>query len=125
MFEHAGKVYSVAENHFPYEIDISNLDTRNVWTLSGSWGRPFTSHPKVGLILYHPHHHHHHHSDMLVYIKILNLEIITYVTLRQKDPITGEMIIMGVDAKKPYYVLGVVSGNVHRSFCFGSVLAGF
>ncbi|XXG48096.1 hypothetical protein AAC387_Pa02g2627 [Persea americana] len=26
VFEHAGKVYSIAENHFPYEIDISNLD---------------------------------------------------------------------------------------------------
>ncbi|XXG48093.1 hypothetical protein AAC387_Pa02g2625 [Persea americana] len=77
VFEHAGKVYSVAENHFPYEIDISNLDTRNVWTLSGSWGRPFTSHPK-------------------------------------KDPKTGEMIIMGVDAKKPYYVLGVVSADGNK-----------
>ena len=57
----------------------------NVWDLSGSWGRPFTSHPKVGLILYP-----HHHSENLVYIKILKLEILTYVSLHQKDPKIGD-----------------------------------
>ena len=28
----------------------------------------------------------------------------------QRAPRSGELVIMGVDAKKPYFVLGVISG---------------
>ncbi|XP_058075664.1 carotenoid 9,10(9',10')-cleavage dioxygenase-like [Magnolia sinica] len=74
LFKHAGKVYSITENHMPYEVDVSNLETLNDWELKDAWNRPFTSHPKV-------------------YMK------------------TGEMVAMGIDAKKPYYVLGIISAD--------------
>lgn len=48
VFEHAKKYYSIAENHMPQEIDIHSLETLENWNvISGSWTRPFTSHPKV------------------------------------------------------------------------------
>ncbi|KAL7159334.1 hypothetical protein ABFS83_01G020300 [Erythranthe nasuta] len=46
VFEHSGKLYSIAENHIPQEIDILTLETRRNWDIEGSWIRPFTSHPK-------------------------------------------------------------------------------
>ncbi|XP_060963184.1 carotenoid 9,10(9',10')-cleavage dioxygenase 1 [Cannabis sativa] len=46
VFEHCGKVYSIAENHMPQEIDIFTLQTLAHWHLSPTWNRPFTSHPK-------------------------------------------------------------------------------
>ncbi|CAN6217312.1 unnamed protein product [Urochloa humidicola] len=47
VFEHAGRVFAVAENHLPQEIYIDNLDTGNTWDIGGEWDRPFTAHPKV------------------------------------------------------------------------------
>jgi carotenoid cleavage dioxygenase-like enzyme len=47
VFEHAGRVFAVAENHLPQEICIQNLDTRNTWDIGGEWDRAFTAHPKV------------------------------------------------------------------------------
>ncbi|CAL5088922.1 unnamed protein product [Urochloa decumbens] len=47
VFEHAGRVFAVAENHLPQEICIDNLDTGNAWDIGGEWDRPFTAHPKV------------------------------------------------------------------------------
>ncbi|KAG2634387.1 hypothetical protein PVAP13_2NG169400 [Panicum virgatum] len=47
VFEHAGRVFAVAENHLPQEICIQNLDTVNTWDLGGEWDRAFTAHPKV------------------------------------------------------------------------------
>ncbi|CAN6162337.1 unnamed protein product [Urochloa humidicola] len=47
VFEHAGRVFAVAENHLPQEICIDNLDTGNTWDIGGEWDRPFTAHPKV------------------------------------------------------------------------------
>lgn len=47
VFEHAGRVYAVAENHLPQEICIENLDTGDTWDIGGEWDRPFTAHPKV------------------------------------------------------------------------------
>ena len=44
VFEHAGKLYSITEDHMPQEINISTLETLGNWT---PWNRPFTSHPKV------------------------------------------------------------------------------
>ncbi|KAI4377649.1 hypothetical protein MLD38_015244 [Melastoma candidum] len=32
----------------------------------------------------------------------------------KKAPETGELVVMGIDAKKPYYVLGVISANGER-----------
>ncbi|KAL4194118.1 hypothetical protein AMTRI_Chr05g67090 [Amborella trichopoda] len=82
VFEHGGRVFAIAENHLPYEIELSDLNTLNTWDINGAWDRPFTSHPK-------------------------------------RDPLTGEMVIMGVDAKKPYYVIGVISADgknlVHKA----------
>ncbi|PON94639.1 Carotenoid oxygenase [Trema orientale] len=46
VFMHSGKLYSIAENHMPQEIDISTLETLGNWDLSPVWNRPFTSHPK-------------------------------------------------------------------------------
>ncbi|XP_062099613.1 carotenoid 9,10(9',10')-cleavage dioxygenase-like [Humulus lupulus] len=46
VFEHSGKIFSIAENHMPHEIDISTLQTLGNWDLSRAWNRPFTSHPK-------------------------------------------------------------------------------
>ncbi|XP_011626793.1 carotenoid 9,10(9',10')-cleavage dioxygenase [Amborella trichopoda] len=77
IFEHGGKVFSIAENHLPYEIDVSSLDTMDAWDINGAWDRPFTSHPK-------------------------------------RDPQTGELVIMGIDSKKPFYVLGVISADGKR-----------
>ncbi|GMN39973.1 hypothetical protein TIFTF001_009195 [Ficus carica] len=82
VFEQSGKIYSIAENHMPQEIDISTLETLGNWHLSQAWNRPFTSHPK-------------------------------------RAPNTGELVIIGVDAIKPYLEIGVISadGNkiVHRA----------
>ncbi|KAL2543568.1 carotenoid 9 [Forsythia ovata] len=46
VFEHSGKLYSIAENYVPQEIDILTLRTLGNWDLNGAWTRPFTSHPK-------------------------------------------------------------------------------
>ncbi|KAL3361241.1 hypothetical protein AABB24_014239 [Solanum stoloniferum] len=83
VFEHGNKYYSIAENHMPQEIDIHCLQTKGNWNiLSGSWNRPFTSHPK-------------------------------------KAPGTGELVIIGIDGKKPYMELGVISADgkkmVHKA----------
>ncbi|KAK9208106.1 hypothetical protein WN944_000460 [Citrus x changshan-huyou] len=77
IFEHAGKFYSVAENHMPQEIDIFTLETLGNWDVNGAWNRPFTSHPK-------------------------------------KAPGTGELVIMGVDATKPFVEIGVISADGHK-----------
>ncbi|KAH9761198.1 hypothetical protein KPL70_000410 [Citrus sinensis] len=74
IFEHAGKFYSVAENHMPQEIDIFTLETLGNWDVNGAWNRPFTSHPK-------------------------------------KASGTGELVIMGVDATKPFVEIGVISAD--------------
>ncbi|KAF8400856.1 hypothetical protein HHK36_014159 [Tetracentron sinense] len=74
IFEHSGKVYTIAENYLPQEIDIFTLETYNDWDINGSWDRPFSSHPK-------------------------------------RAPGTGELVIMGVDAKKPFCVLGIISAD--------------
>lgn len=74
VFEHAGRVYAVAESHQPQEICIQNLETGNTWDIHGEWDRPFTAHPKVA-------------------------------------PVTGELVIFGSDAKKPFLVVGVVSDD--------------
>uniref|UniRef100_A0A8I6WPC1 Uncharacterized protein n=1 Tax=Hordeum vulgare subsp. vulgare TaxID=112509 RepID=A0A8I6WPC1_HORVV len=47
VFEHAGRVYAVAESHQPQEICIQNLETGNTWDIHEQWNRPCTSHPKV------------------------------------------------------------------------------
>ncbi|KAF0933206.1 hypothetical protein E2562_016151, partial [Oryza meyeriana var. granulata] len=47
VFEHAGRVYAVSENHLPQEICIQTLDTGDSWDINGEWDRPFTAHPKV------------------------------------------------------------------------------
>ena len=48
VFEHAGRVFAVAENHLPQEICIDNLDTGGTWDIGGEWDRhAFTAHPKV------------------------------------------------------------------------------
>ncbi|MCD7458497.1 hypothetical protein HAX54_038384 [Datura stramonium] len=78
VFEHANKYYSIAENHMPQEIDIHSLQTLGNWKIpSGSWDRPFTSHPK-------------------------------------KAPGTGELVIIGIDAQKPYFELGVISADGNK-----------
>ncbi|XP_059641984.1 carotenoid 9,10(9',10')-cleavage dioxygenase 1-like isoform X2 [Cornus florida] len=74
VFMHSGKLYSVAENDLPQEVDILTLETLGNWDVNGAWNRPFTAHPK-------------------------------------KAPGTGEMVLMGVDAKKPYFELGVISAD--------------
>ncbi|KAK1289619.1 Carotenoid 9,10(9',10')-cleavage dioxygenase 1 [Acorus calamus] len=77
VFEHSGKVYSIAENYLPQEIDIFSLNTHGNWDVNGSWDRCFTAHPK-------------------------------------RAPGTGELVITGVDAVKPFLVLGVVSADGKR-----------
>ncbi|XP_039060430.1 carotenoid 9,10(9',10')-cleavage dioxygenase-like [Hibiscus syriacus] len=72
VFEHAGKTYSIAENHVPQEINILSLQTLDDWDVNGAWNRPFCSHPK-------------------------------------KAPGSGELVIMGIDATKPFAELGVIS----------------
>lgn len=47
VFEHAGRVFSAAENDNPHEIDLYNLDTLGSWNVDGGWKMPFTAHPKV------------------------------------------------------------------------------
>ncbi|KAG0512946.1 hypothetical protein BDA96_10G058800 [Sorghum bicolor] len=46
IFEHAGRAFAVTENHLPYEINISNLNTLGPYNINGAWNQPFTSHPK-------------------------------------------------------------------------------
>ncbi|XP_048133966.1 carotenoid 9,10(9',10')-cleavage dioxygenase 1-like [Rhodamnia argentea] len=74
VFEHSGKLYAIAENYLPHEIDSQTLETFGVWDFNGDWSRPCTSHPK-------------------------------------KAPRSGELVIMGIDVKKPFYVVGVVSAD--------------
>ncbi|KAK3133094.1 hypothetical protein QOZ80_6AG0532090 [Eleusine coracana subsp. coracana] len=74
VFEHAGRVFAVAENHLPQEICIENLSTGDAWDIGGEWDRPFTAHPKVA-------------------------------------PGSGELVIFGTDAKRPFLVIGVVSAD--------------
>uniref|UniRef100_A0A0E0B1B2 Uncharacterized protein n=1 Tax=Oryza glumipatula TaxID=40148 RepID=A0A0E0B1B2_9ORYZ len=74
VFEHAGRVYAVSENHLPQEISIQNLDTGDSWDINGEWKRPFTAHPKV-------------------------------------TPGSGELVIFGSDAKRPFLMVGVVSAD--------------
>uniref|UniRef100_A0A0E0AUQ9 Uncharacterized protein n=1 Tax=Oryza glumipatula TaxID=40148 RepID=A0A0E0AUQ9_9ORYZ len=47
VFEHAERVFSVAENDIPYEIDLDSLGTLCSWVVDGQWNMPFTAHPKV------------------------------------------------------------------------------
>jgi len=47
IFEHAGRVFAIAENHLPYEINIDTLETLGPYNINGDWEQPFTSHPKV------------------------------------------------------------------------------
>lgn len=51
MFDHAGKIYVIAGNHVPQEVDLQTLDTLGDWQLSRTWNQPSTSHPKVNLWL--------------------------------------------------------------------------
>ncbi|ONK69111.1 uncharacterized protein A4U43_C05F19470 [Asparagus officinalis] len=74
VFEHSGKIYSIAENHIPQEVDIFSLETLGNWDRNGEWGRPFIAHPK-------------------------------------KAPGSGELVIVGADAVKPYLVLGILSAD--------------
>ncbi|XWS26337.1 hypothetical protein CRYUN_Cryun26dG0023700 [Craigia yunnanensis] len=82
VFEHAGKTYSIAENHKPQEINIITLETLHDWDVNGAWNRPFSSHPK-------------------------------------KAPGTGELVIMGINATKPFVEVGVISADgkklLHRA----------
>jgi len=34
------------------------------------------------------------------------------IRIEQKAPESGELVIMGIDVKKPFLVVGVVSGNI-------------
>ncbi|XP_050230644.1 carotenoid 9,10(9',10')-cleavage dioxygenase 1-like [Mercurialis annua] len=77
VFEHAGRYFSVAENHIPQEIDIFTLQTLDNWDVNGTWNRPFTSHAK-------------------------------------RAPDSGELVIMGIDATKPFMELGVISADGKR-----------
>nr|GMD08039.1 carotenoid 9,10(9',10')-cleavage dioxygenase 1-like [Ipomoea batatas] len=43
---HSGRVYAITENHLPFDIDISTLQTLGSWDVNGGWTRPFTSHAK-------------------------------------------------------------------------------
>ncbi|XP_020258555.1 putative pentatricopeptide repeat-containing protein At1g53330 [Asparagus officinalis] len=74
VFEHIGRIYSIAENHIPQEIDIFSLDTLGNWDINGEWDQPFTVHPK-------------------------------------KAPGSGELVVIGADAAKPYLVLGIISAD--------------
>uniref|UniRef100_A0A0D3GZK6 Carotenoid oxygenase n=1 Tax=Oryza barthii TaxID=65489 RepID=A0A0D3GZK6_9ORYZ len=47
VFQHAGRVFSAAENDNPHEIDLENLGTICSWDVGGDWNMPFTAHPKV------------------------------------------------------------------------------
>lgn len=49
VIEHSGKLYTIAENHLPQEIDILTLKALDMWDVNGAWNLPFTSHPKVVL----------------------------------------------------------------------------
>jgi carotenoid cleavage dioxygenase-like enzyme len=40
VFEHAGRLYAVAENHLPQEICIETLRTGDAWDIGGEWTGP-------------------------------------------------------------------------------------
>ncbi|XVF89187.1 hypothetical protein PTKIN_Ptkin19aG0109900 [Pterospermum kingtungense] len=46
VVEHSGKIYSIAENDLPQEINMFTLEVLGNWDVNGAWNRPFTSHPK-------------------------------------------------------------------------------
>ncbi|XP_024318392.1 uncharacterized protein LOC100830120 [Brachypodium distachyon] len=46
VFEHAGRIFSAAENDNPNEIDLYSLDTLGTWNVDGGWKMAFTAHPK-------------------------------------------------------------------------------
>lgn len=47
VFEHSGKVYVIAENYVPQELDLHTLELLADWDFNGTWNQPSTSHPKV------------------------------------------------------------------------------
>ncbi|KAK8553519.1 hypothetical protein V6N13_062321 [Hibiscus sabdariffa] len=87
VFEHAGKLYSIAENCVPRQINILTLQTLEDWEVKGAWNRPFCSHPKI--------------LDQYV-SDLCNI-------MKQKAPGSGELVIMGIDATKPFAEMGVIS----------------
>lgn len=42
---------------------------------------------------------------------IIDFGFVMLLDILQKAPSSGELVIMGTDAKKPYFVLGVISGT--------------
>ncbi|KAL1059683.1 hypothetical protein V6Z11_1Z016000 [Gossypium hirsutum] len=46
VFEHSGKLYSIAENNLPQEIDVLTLEALGDGDVNGAWNRSFTAHPK-------------------------------------------------------------------------------
>ncbi|KAF8036082.1 hypothetical protein BT93_C1928 [Corymbia citriodora subsp. variegata] len=89
VFEYLGKLYAISENYLPHEIDSQTLETFGVWDFNGDWDRPCTSHPKV-----------------LHYINVL-----PYYVIKSYISGSGELVIMGIDLKKPFLVVGVVSAD--------------
>ncbi|KAK2969363.1 hypothetical protein RJ640_023624, partial [Escallonia rubra] len=106
IFEHAGKFYSIAENYLAQEINISGLETLGNWDFGGAWGRPFTAHPKVCYPQYF------RKLNRFLRASILQILVLNYDI--QKAPGSGELVIIGVDGVKPYYVVGVVSADGKR-----------
>ncbi|GFS28859.1 hypothetical protein Acr_00g0004320 [Actinidia rufa] len=87
------KLYTISENHVPQEIDMFTLNAMQTWDVNGAWDRPFTSHPK-----------------MVVDGESLKA-VGRFRSAEKRASGTGELIIMGTSAMKPYYVLGVISAD--------------
>ncbi|KAL0311967.1 UNVERIFIED_CONTAM: Carotenoid 9,10(9',10')-cleavage dioxygenase 1 [Sesamum radiatum] len=139
VFEHAGKYYTSGDSDVaPHEIDIQTLETLGTWDeIAGSWNRPFTSHPKMRFGAANKNmsntnvfeHAGKYYSITEIDVAPYEIDIQTLETLgrtwdeiaeswnRQftshpkKAPGTGELVIMGIDGRKPYLVLGVISAD--------------
>lgn len=71
VFEHSKKLYSIAENHMPQEINIQTLETLGNWTVNGAWSQSFTAHPKVMA----------HYKNLFCYVARILLKCYrTYIT---------------------------------------------
>ncbi|CAI0388381.1 unnamed protein product [Linum tenue] len=107
---HGGKFYAVAETHAAQEFDILTLDAIGEWDINGAWDRPFTAHPKVRFCQPQP------ACRFISSFPAWFCSCMYMVMIcMQKAPVTGELVIFGMQAFKPFIELGVVSGTYVRT----------
>lgn len=100
VFEYSGKLYSIAENRRPQEINIFTLETVDNWDVDKSYNRCFTAHPKVII----------HNNCQAFHSSLVPTAYKYLLCFIQRAPDTRELVIVGMCETKPFLELGIVSG---------------